>query len=363
MLAYLGEDFGNPSSVHSYGRSARAAVEVARERVAHAIGASPAEVIFTGGGTEADNLAIKGAAEKLAGSGRHLVVSEFEHHGVLDAAHYLERHGFEVTLCPVEPSGHVAPQRIAELVRTDTILVSVMAVNNEIGTIQDLRAISEAVKAVNPRTLIHSDAVQALGNVPIDLHGWGVDLAAFSAHKIGGPKGTGACFIRAGVPTEPVIHGGGQEKGLRSGTLNVPGIAALGLAAEIAAKEVHEKSERLLTMRTRMLEGITLDRSRRRRQRESRGPCRRQLEHLHPRHRGRDACCCCSIRLVSPRPLDRHVSRVLSTLPTSSCRSGCPRIWPRAVSGSRWDAPHTDEDVDALLAALPTIVERARKVA
>ena len=252
----MSSDYGNPSSVHAFGRRARELVEDARDRVAVAVGASPAEIFFTGGGTEADNLALKGAAAKLRGNGKHVVVTAFEHHAVLDPAHWLERQGYELSIVPVDRTGHVDAAAVAERVRRDTVLVSVMAVNNEIGTIQPVEAIAAAVKERNPNALFHTDAVQALGNIPVDLHRWGVDLASFAAHKLGGPKGVGALFVRAGVPVEAVIHGGGQERGLRSGTLNVAGIAGFGVAAEIAAKEVYEKSDRLAPLRDRLLDGL-----------------------------------------------------------------------------------------------------------
>lgn len=252
----LTADFGNPSSVHAAGRRARTIVEDARDRVAAAIGAAPTEIVLTGGGTEADNLALKGAAHKRRGDGNHIVVSAFEHHAVLDAARALTAAGFEVTKVPVGPDGRVDPAKVAAATRPATVLVSVMTVNNEIGTIQDVRAVADAVKAVNPRTLMHTDAVQALGNIPVDVHAWGVDLAAFAAHKAGGPKGVGALFVRSSVAVEPVLHGGGQERGLRSGTHDVAGIAGFGVAAEIAAKEVYEKADRLLPLRTRLLDGV-----------------------------------------------------------------------------------------------------------
>jgi cysteine desulfurase len=256
MLRVLEEDFGNPSSVHAAGRRAKERVEDARDRVAAAIGASPGEVVFTGGGTEADNLAIKGAAEKLKGNGNHIVVTAFEHHAVLDAARAIEGRGFDVTVVAVTNEGLVDAEAIAAAVGSQTVLVSVMAVNNEIGTVQEVAALASAVKKVNPGTLVHTDAVQALGNIPVDVHAWGVDLAAFAAHKLGGPKGVGALFVRSHVPLEAVIHGGGQERGLRSGTLNVAGIAGFGIAAEIAAKEVHEKADRIGDLRDRLLSGI-----------------------------------------------------------------------------------------------------------
>ena len=256
LLAFLEGDFGNPSSFHAYGRAARRGVEDAREQVAAAIGASPAEITFTAGGTEADNLAIKGVATKLGGNGKHVVTSAFEHHAVLHSIEHLQDSGFKVTIVEVGSDGLVAPGRICDAVRRDTILVSVMAVNNEIGTVQDMAGIVAAAKGANRSTLVHSDAVQALGNIPVDVHRWGLDLASFSAHKLGGPKGVGALFVRAGVPVATQLHGGGHERGLRSGTLNAAGVAAFGAAAEVAAKEVHDKAERLLRLRTRLLEGV-----------------------------------------------------------------------------------------------------------
>ncbi len=256
MLAALSDDLGNPSSVHGYGRAARIVVEDARDVIATAIGASPSEIVFTGGGTEADNLAMKGAVEKLRGNGNHVVISAIEHHAVLDVAHWLARRGIEVTTVPVGPDGIVDPDAVGQAVGPKTILVSIMAVNNEIGTIQDITAIVAAVKHKNAQTLVHTDAVQALGNIPVDVHAWGVDLAAFAAHKHGGPKGVGALFVRSHVPLEPVIHGGGQERGVRSGTLNVAGIAGFAAAAEIAAKEVYEKTDRLRPLRDRLHSGL-----------------------------------------------------------------------------------------------------------
>jgi cysteine desulfurase len=256
MLAFLEDDFGNPSSVHAFGRRAKEAVEDARDRIASAVGASPAEIVFTGGGTEADNLAIKGAVRKLRGNGDHVVAAAFEHHAVLDTVEWVEAQGVEVTVVPIPESGVVDPEAVAGALRPSTMLVSVMAVNNEIGTIQPIAQAVKAVKERGPRTVFHTDAVQALGNITVDLHDWGVDLAAFAAHKLGGPKGVGALFVRSGVPVEALLHGGGQERGLRSGTLNVSGIAGFGVAAEIAAKEVEEKSERIGKMRDRLLGGI-----------------------------------------------------------------------------------------------------------
>ncbi|HYP23838.1 MAG TPA: cysteine desulfurase family protein [Actinomycetota bacterium] len=362
ILRVTTSDFGNPSSVHAAGRRAKAVVEDARDRVAAAVGASPGEIVFTGGGTEADNLAIKGATHKRRGDGNHVVVTAFEHHAVLDAARALTQSGFEVTKVPVEPDGSVDPHRVAEAVRPSTVLVSVMTVNNEIGTIQDLAAIGEAVRAANPRALVHTDAVQALGNLPVDLHAWGVALAAFAAHKAGGPKGVGALFVRAPVAVEPVLHGGGQERGLRSGTHNVAGIAGFGVAAEIAAKEVHEKSERVGALRDRLLDGIrgiVPDVV------VNGGLVDRVAGNLNVCIPGTDGetmlllldaagIACSSGSACASGALDP--SHVLLAL-------GVPKKLAKGSLRFSLGRTSTDEDVDAVLAALPEVVERARKVA
>ena len=362
MLDVFEHDFGNPSSVHALGRKARQIVEDARDRVAGAIGASPAEVVFTGGGTEAANLALKGAAEKLRGNGSHIIVSAFEHHCVLDPADWLEKKGFEVTRLPVEPDGLVDAETLVEAIRPSTILISVMAVNNEIGTIQDLPALTPAAKDANKNALFHTDAVQALGKIPVDVHAWGVDLASFAAHKLGGPKGTGALFVRAHTPVEPVIHGGGQERGLRSGTLNVAGIAGFGVAAEIAAKEVYERSEHLTDLRARLLEGIeknidgvtvngSLD--------------RRVPGVLNVGIQGADGetllllldgagIACSSGSACQSGALDP--SHVLLAL-------GVPRDVAEGSLRFSLGRDSNEEDVDAVVEVLPEIVERARKVA
>lgn len=256
MQEVSGEVYGNPSSVHSAGRRAREVLEDARERVALAVGADPSEIAFTGGGTESVNLALKGGLHKRRGNGNHLVVSAFEHHAVLRTAERLGAGGYEVSFVPVGGDGVVDPEAAAAAVRPSTLLVSVMTVNNEVGTIQPVQAIANAVKRVNPSVLVHTDAVQALGNIGVDVNEWGVDLASFAAHKLGGPKGVGALFVRAGVAVEPLIYGGGQERGLRSGTPNVAGSAGFGAAAEVATKELEDKAARVRALRDRLLAGI-----------------------------------------------------------------------------------------------------------
>jgi cysteine desulfurase len=255
MLPYLREDFGNPSSVYRAGRESKKGIEEAREHVAAAIGALPSEVIFTGGGTEADNLATKGVAFRQKDRGNHIVVSSIEHHAVLHSAEWLMRNGFRVTFLPVEGDGVIDLGALEQAVGADTILVSIMLANNEIGTIQP---VAEAVGIVRGRSraLVHTDAVQGIGKIPVDLESLGVDLASFSAHKIGGPKGVGAVYLRRKTPLEAIIHGGGQERDLRSGTPNVAGIVGFGVAAKVAVKEMEQEADRLRALRDRLQEGM-----------------------------------------------------------------------------------------------------------
>jgi cysteine desulfurase len=362
MLHALEHDFGNPSSVHGPGRKARELVEDARDRVAAAIGASPAEIVFTGGGTEADNLALKGASSKLRGNGKHLAVSAIEHHAVLDTADWLKRQGFETSIIKVTTEGEVTADAIRDSVRADTTIVSVMAVNNEIGTVQPISSLVETVKDVNPSTLFHTDAVQALGNIPVDVHALGVDLAAFAAHKVGGPKGVGALFVRATVPVEAVIHGGGQERGLRSGTLNVPGIVGFGVAAEIAAKEVYEKSERMQALRDRLLDGIrgtisdvTVNGSLTERAANNLNVCLSGTEgETLLLLLDQAGIACSSGSACASGALDP--SHVLLAI-------GVDRELAKGSLRFSFGRDSSTEDVTAVLQVLPGIVERARKVA
>jgi len=255
MAPYQRQLFGNPSSVYETGRDSKKGMEEARDLVAAAVGAQPAEIIFTGGGTEADNLALKGPAFKLRSQGNHIITTAVEHHAVLHSAEWLEKQGFRVTFLGVDQNGLIDLERLKSALTKETILVSIMLVNNEVGVIEP---VAEAVKIVkeNSRALFHSDAVQALGKMKVNLDELGVDLASFSAHKVGGPKGTGALFVKRGTPIEPILHGGGQERDLRSGTPNVAGIVGFGVAAQIAAKEVEQEAERLTKMRDHAQAGI-----------------------------------------------------------------------------------------------------------
>lgn len=231
MLPYFSGTFGNASSIHSFGQDAKVALEKARRRVAALIGAQPAEIVFTSGGTEADNWAIKGAALFFEGRKKHIITSKAEHHAVLHTCRYLEKRGFEVTYLPVDEFGMTLPEQVAEALREDTLLISIMHVNNEVGTINPLAEIGALAKKHG--VLFHSDAVQAVGKVPVDVKAMNLDLLSLSGHKFYGPKGMGALYMRQGLQIEKFFHGGSHERDRRAGTENVPAAVGLGKAAEI----------------------------------------------------------------------------------------------------------------------------------
>jgi cysteine desulfurase len=258
MLPYLRGTFGNPSSVYGVGRDAKKGLEEARERMATAVGAVPSEIVFTAGGTEADNLALKGGAfraRSMRRNGNHIITTAVEHHAVLHSAEWLEKQGFRVTFLPVDAEGVVDLDALASALGPETVLVSIMLANNEVGTLQPLEQALRITRE-GSRALFHTDAVQALGKVALNLEELGVDMASFAAHKVGGPKGSGALYVRRKTALEPVLHGGGQERDLRSGTPNVAGIVGMAVAAEIAAGEVPEEAARLSQLRDRLQEGI-----------------------------------------------------------------------------------------------------------
>ncbi|WP_292383632.1 cysteine desulfurase NifS [Methanoculleus sp. UBA430] len=254
MLPYFSERFGNPSSLYALAREAKEAVEEARGKVAAAIGATPEEVFFTAGGTEADNWAIKGVAAANKKKGDHIVTSSIEHHAVLHPCRALEKQGYRVTYLPVDEFGRVEPASVEEAITDKTILVSVMAANNEIGTVQPVAAISRIAR--DHGVPFHTDAVQAIGAFPVDVNSMGADLLAISAHKFGGPKGTGALYIRRKTRIGTFMDGGAQERGRRAGTENVPGIVGMGRAIELAVGEMPQKAPRLAAMRDRLIRGI-----------------------------------------------------------------------------------------------------------
>lgn len=260
MLPYFTQHFGNAASTsHLYGWEAEAAIKQARSILAEAIHATPEEIVFTSGATEANNLAIKGVAEAYVSRGRHLITIQTEHHAVLDPCHYLQTLGFEVTFLPVQPDGLVDLTELERAFRSDTILVSVMAANNEIGVLQPLGEIGALCR--RHQVLFHTDAAQAIGKVPLDVEAMNIDLMSLTAHKIYGPKGIGALYVRRRNPRvqlAPQIHGGGQERGLRSGTLSTPHIVGFTKAVELALAEQPSESQRLIQLRQQLWRQLSL---------------------------------------------------------------------------------------------------------
>ena len=254
MRPYFCEIFGNPSSVHAFGREARKAVEQARRQVAAALGAQAGEIYFTGSGTEADNWALRGAAYAQKARGRHIITTQIEHHAVLHAAEQLKKEGFEVTYLPVDEDGTVRLDALEQALRPDTTLVSIMAANNEIGAIQPIREAAKLAKAHG--ALFHTDAVQAIGCVPIDVKADGIDLLSLSGHKFHAPKGVGALYIRSGVKLQRLIYGGAQEKTQRGGTENVASIVGMGKAIELAMESMESRNAYVSGLRDHLIEGI-----------------------------------------------------------------------------------------------------------
>lgn len=253
MTPFLKGAFGNPSSTHTLGEEAKAAIEGARQKVARLLGAKVEEIVFTSGGTEANNWALY-AITLLKGKRGHIITSSIEHPSILEAARFLHSIGFEVTYLPVDGKGRVDPEAVKRALRSDTLMVSVMYANNETGILQPIREIAEVTREAG--ILFHTDAVQAVGHIPVNVRELGVDLLSLSAHKFCGPKGVGVLFIREGLDLPPLIRGGGQERGLRSGTENVPAIVGMGKAAEIAYESLHEEGERLKSLREKLYQGM-----------------------------------------------------------------------------------------------------------
>jgi cysteine desulfurase len=254
MEPYFSVIFGNPSSIHSFGQEALAAVEEARHHVASLLGADLREIVFTSGGTEADNAALLGACRALRDKGNHVVTTQFEHHAVLHTCRFLESLGFAVTTVPPDRDGIVHPDDIRKALTPKTVLVSVMHANNEIGTLQPLHDIGVMVKEKG--ILFHTDAVQTFGHLPVRVNELHVDFLSLSGHKLYGPKGVGALYVRKGTPFVPLMHGGGQEMNRRSSTHNVPGIVGLGKAAMLASAEMEKERVRIETLRNRLFDGL-----------------------------------------------------------------------------------------------------------
>jgi cysteine desulfurase len=254
MYEFMRDTFGNPSSVHSFGREAKKFTQEARQKVADLIGAAPEEIYFTSGGTEADNIAIIGTAMARRKNGNHIITSAIEHHAVIETCEYLAKNGFEITFLPVDKYGMVDPDDVAGAIRKETVLVTIMHANNEIGTIQPIAEIGRITREHG--VALHSDAVQTLTKIPVKVDDLGVDLLSLSAHKIYGPKGIGALYARKGMRLQPIMHGGGQERKLRSGTENTPGIVGFGKAAEVGAREMEQESARVKGLRDKLISRV-----------------------------------------------------------------------------------------------------------
>lgn len=254
MLPYFTENYGNPSAIYSFAGKANAAVEEARSVIAKAINAKKEEIYFTNGGTESDNWALKATAEAYGVKGKHIITTGIEHHAILHTLEYLEKRGFEVTYLPVDENGFVSLTELEESIREDTILITVMAANNEIGTLEPIKEIGEI--AHKHGVLFHTDAVQAYGHIPLDVEEMNIDLLSASGHKIGGPKGIGFLYIRKGVKILSFLHGGGQERGRRAGTLNVPGAVGMAKATSLALSHLEESTEKMKELRDYYFERV-----------------------------------------------------------------------------------------------------------
>lgn len=359
MLPYFRTAFGNASSIYKLGRDAQHDVEDARAKVAKAIGAEPREIFFTSCGSESDNWAIKGIAENLAKRGKkHIVTSVFEHHAVLHTCEYLEKKGFEVTYVPVSDKGLIDPEDVRNAIRDDTALVTIMYANNEIGTIQPIEEIAAICK--EKKVIFHTDAVQALGHVDIDVKKQGIDMLSLSGHKIHAQKGIGALYVRKGIVLPNLIHGGAQERNKRAGTENVPAIVGLGVAIETATKNIAERNAVIVPRRNRLIDGILkLPYTRLNGDRDKRLPGNLNI----------------SIEGIEGESLLLMLDQYgICASSGSACTSGSldPSHVLLAI-GLKHEVAHgslrlsieenvTDEDVDYILEVIPKIVERLRSM-
>lgn len=357
MMPYLQDKFGNPSSIHSPGREARKAVDEAREKTAAAIGGAPEEIFFTSGGTESNNIAIRGAARLKKGRG-HIITSSIEHHAVLDVCKDLEGDGFRVTFLPVDRYGRVETKAVEATLTPETFLISVMTANNEVGTIQPVEEIGALARERG--IFFHTDAVQAVGQLPVDVRKLKADFLTLSAHKFNGPKGIGGLYVRKGIPVSPLYRGGGQERKLRPGTENVAGIVGLGRALELAAGELPQKINRLTALRNRLIKGLL------------------EIEDVslngHPELR-LPGNVNVGFKYIEGESLLLSLDlQGVAASSGSACTSGSldPSHVLLAMGLEHQEAHgslrltlgrgNTDEDVDYLLAVIPPIVERLRKM-
>jgi cysteine desulfurase len=360
MLPFLTEAYANPSSPHRSGQRVKTALERARKQTAAALNARPSEIIFTGGGSEADSLAIFGIMDAYAARGKHFITSAIEHHAVLHAARTLETRGADVTIVPVSDDGLVRPSDVRNAMRENTVLVSIMHANNEIGTIQPIAEIAEI--AHERGALFHTDAVQTVGHIPVDVKALGIDALSLSAHKFEGPKGVGALYLKTGVRIEPLVVGGGQEGGRRAGTENVPGIVALATALDLAAKELEESQRAASRLRDALIDGVlnaipgaALNGSRERRMPNNASLRFTKIEAetlvvgLDVEGIEASTGSACTSGSLEP-------SHVLTAL-------GLDPVVARGTIRFSLGRTNTDDEIARLLAVLPGIIERLRRLA
>ncbi|MBE3566417.1 MAG: cysteine desulfurase NifS [Thermogemmatispora sp.] len=360
MLPYLTSDYGNASSIYTLGRRAMQAIDRAREEIAAILNCRPTEIVFTGCGSESDNLAIKGVALAARNKGQHIITSSIEHHAVLHTCHYLERFGFNVTYLPVDEHGLVDPEAVERAITAETVLVSVMYANNEIGTIEPVEEIGRICR--QRKVPFHIDAVQAGGALPLDVKALNADLLSLSAHKFYGPKGVGILYVRQGVRLLPQQQGGSQERGRRAGTENVAGIVGAATALRLAYEELEQVQPRLRTMRDRLIEGIL-----------SRVPRSRLTGHPTRRLANNASFCFEGVEGESIL-LNLDLLNIAAST-GSACTSGSvepshvlvalglPPEWARGSLRLTLGKDNSEEDVDTVLSVLPGIVEKLRSLA
>ncbi len=359
MRPWLGERFGNPSSVHRRGREAQTAIGRARKQVAAAIGADASEIFFTSGGTESDNWAIWGTALANRDRGNHIITTAIEHHAVLNPCRWLEKNGFDVTYLPVDGEGFVSPKQVREALTDRTVLISVMMANNEIGTLEPAEEIGWIAR--EHRICFHTDAVQAVGAIPIDVRSIGADLMSLSGHKLHGPQGIGALYIRTGVRIDPLLRGGAQERGLRAGTENVAAIAGLGAAMAESVHALPERSARVAALRDRLIRGVleNVPGSRLNGPREKRLPGNASFsfeniegEALLLRLDLAGFCCSSGSACTSGSQEPSHVLEAIGL--DREAAGGSLRVTLGAET--------TEEEIEALLEALPRTVAQLRQL-
>jgi cysteine desulfurase len=351
--------YGNASTLYQTGQIAHQYLESARKKVANIFAADPKEIFFTSGGSESDNLAIKGVAEAYKNKGSHIIVFAIEHPAVLETCKYLEKHGYQVTYIPPETNGIVDPEKIKAAITNQTILISVMMANNVIGTIQPIKEI--ATIARERGVIFHTDAVQAAGTLPINVQELGVDLLSISAHKFHGPKGVGALYVRKGTKIAPQIHGGGHERGKRSGTENVPGIVGLAKALEITNSEINEKANRLAKLRNKLVDGILAEVP--------------EVKFLGDREKRLPGNACFSFKYIEGESLVLHLDMAgIAAASGSACAShslepshvllgiGLPAVEAHGSLRITLGRENTETEVVRFLEVVPGIVKRLRKM-